>query len=69
VLFTARSPEHGEELWLSDGTEKGTRLLVDLVPGFLSGDPQNLVRVGNSVYFSGRHPENGQVLWAMPFEP
>jgi ELWxxDGT repeat protein len=69
VLFTARSPEHGEELWLSDGTEKGTRLLVDLVPSFLSGEPAELARVDNHVYFSGRHPEHGRVLWMMPLEP
>jgi ELWxxDGT repeat protein len=69
VLFSARSPEHGAELWQTDGTVEGTRLLVDLVPGFRSGQPESLVRVGDSVYFAGNDPEHGRVLWRLPFQP
>lgn len=32
-LFTAETPETGEAIWISDGTETGTRLAMDLVPG------------------------------------
>ncbi|TDH61452.1 hypothetical protein E2C06_16850 [Dankookia rubra] len=33
ILFTATDPEHGTELWFTDGTADGTRLVVDLWPG------------------------------------
>jgi ELWxxDGT repeat protein len=33
VFFIGSDPAHGEELWRSDGTEEGTFLLKDIVPG------------------------------------
>jgi ELWxxDGT repeat protein len=33
VFFVARRPESGEELWVTDGTVAGTRLVADLLPG------------------------------------
>ncbi|HEY1012985.1 MAG TPA: ELWxxDGT repeat protein, partial [Herpetosiphonaceae bacterium] len=33
VFFTAAAPDTGRELWTSDGTEAGTRLVADLTPG------------------------------------
>ncbi|MBL9127794.1 MAG: hypothetical protein JNL97_09110, partial [Verrucomicrobiales bacterium] len=33
VFFFGRDPEHGLELWSSDGTDEGTRLVKDLYPG------------------------------------
>ncbi len=37
VLFQASTPNQGRELWVSDGTAAGTRLLIDAVPGPLDG--------------------------------
>jgi ELWxxDGT repeat protein len=37
VCFTGRTAQHGLELWCSDGTEGGTRLVKDLLPGTSSG--------------------------------
>lgn len=33
LFFTADDGEHGREWWVSDGSEAGTHLLVDLTPG------------------------------------
>ena len=33
VLFAAGDPEHGEELWFTDGNRNGARLIADLEPG------------------------------------
>jgi len=39
VVFHAETPEHGRELWVSDGTARGTRLVCDFVPGPEPGIP------------------------------
>jgi len=42
----------GREVFTSDGTPSGTRLVVDLVPGFDSADPQQLTPIGDRIVFS-----------------
>ncbi|MEM7066828.1 MAG: thrombospondin type 3 repeat-containing protein, partial [Cyanobacteria bacterium P01_B01_bin.77] len=37
LLLSAWDSTHGEELWVSDGTEHGTQLLLDINPGRSSG--------------------------------
>lgn len=51
-LFLADDPAHGKELWLTDGTATGTRVL-DLLPGPGSSDP------GFSTEL-----DNGLLVWA-----
>ncbi len=63
VYFRADDGIHGEELWETDGTAKGTHLVQDLVPGKVGGEPRQLTTVGDSVFFVGYDPENQDVLW------
>jgi ELWxxDGT repeat protein len=43
VVFTADDGQHGREVWLSDGTEGGTRLLLDFHPGPGGSQPSGFV--------------------------
>jgi ELWxxDGT repeat protein len=43
----------GSELYVSDGTPAGTRLIKDLVPGPLGTNPRNLTDVNGTVFFTG----------------
>jgi|GEM_PF-1638133 len=62
VMF-ASSDEHGQELWLSDGTMAGTHLVRDICPGALSSSPEEFALVNGKVYFSAYHPATGAELW------
>jgi len=63
LVFTANDGDHGVELWFSDGTEAGTRLLKDIRPGPLGALPLGLTSVGDTVYFAADDGSNGFVLW------
>ena len=51
LFFKAHSPTYGDELWESDGTEEGTRLVKDIVPGSQGSYPQELVWQGDHLLF------------------
>ena len=62
TYFAAYDPEHGRELWRTDGTRAGTRLVKDVRPGresgLAGGVADGLVAVGGHLYFvadDGRH--------------
>ena len=63
ILFQAGTPSTGLELWTSDGTAKGTRMLVDLWPGSKSSAPFSLTRIGGKVVFSAMTPSTGRELF------
>ncbi|RFS16575.1 hypothetical protein [Emticicia sp. C21] len=44
----------GGELWKTDGTETGTMLVKDINSGYLSTIIQEIVAVGNTIYFTAR---------------
>jgi ELWxxDGT repeat protein len=62
AVFAADDGIHGEELWVTDGTSDGTRLLADLHPGTYPSSPCELTRVGNWVYFVAELPGVGREL-------
>ncbi len=65
VAFTAQTPAQGRELYVSDGTNDGTRLVTDLCPGACSSSVIPFGAVGPHLLFFGREEENGNVsLWA-----
>lgn len=51
VYFPAWSFAEGYELWRSDGTNAGTTLVADLMPGTLSSGPGQLVAAGGQMCF------------------
>ncbi len=51
VVFTANEREYGSELYKSDGTMMGTKLLHDVIPGEKGFTIKKFVSKNNSVYF------------------
>ena len=50
--FTGVDNAHGRELWRSDGTPQGTRLVKDIAPGDADSDPEGFVALGSQLIFS-----------------
>ena len=67
LYFLANDGVHGQEVWMTDGTDPGTQLLVDVGPGsnglrgFFSSA---LVEAGGSLYFVADDGVNGDELWS-----
>lgn len=54
VYFMANDSTHGYELWVSDGTNTGTKMVMDIDPGSGSSAPKHLTVVGNNIFFAAR---------------
>ncbi|CAN5638031.1 hypothetical protein BH11PLA2_BH11PLA2_17890 [soil metagenome] len=63
VFFTALgSAASGRELWVSDGTAAGTKLVTEINTSGGS-NPQGLVNVNGTLFFSANDGVNGRELW------
>ncbi len=64
IYFAAATPETGSELWRTDGTKEGTKMLFDLYPGPVSSNPTAAIEVGTEIYFCATSSnELGQQIW------
>ena len=63
VLFTGNNGSTGLELWVSDGTKKGTNLVKDILPGAYSSGLIDPVRFGEGILFAASNGINGSELW------
>src|SRR5207249_2478179 len=65
--FTAFHPDFGIDLWKSNGTETGTVLVKNIVPGPGSPYVRDLVRdlteVNGTLFFTAFRPDTGTELW------
>ncbi len=61
--FVADDGIHGIELWISDGTEEGTRILKNIQAGKEDAFPQNLRDVNGTLYFTAFNDTYGRELW------
>lgn len=63
TVFVMDDTVHGEELWITDGTEAGTRLLKDIGPGPDHGYINQVVASAGKVFFSASDMLHGSELW------
>ena len=61
LYFGADDGENGRELWVSDGTTEGTRLVADISSGY--SYPRYLTELNGRLYFTADDGENGRELW------
>ncbi len=66
IFFTARDTigMHSDELWRTDGTQAGTKMVKDIYTGAANaGAPEELTVAGNTLYFSADDGSHGRELW------
>ncbi|MDR2805384.1 MAG: T9SS type A sorting domain-containing protein [Dysgonamonadaceae bacterium] len=63
AFFAASDATHGEELWVTDGTQAGTHLVKDIQPGTAGSDINWLARFNDKVVFAANDGTNGSELW------
>jgi ELWxxDGT repeat protein len=63
AFFAASDATHGEELWVTDGTTAGTRMVKDIKPGAAGSDLNWMARFNNKVVFAADDGTNGMELW------
>jgi ELWxxDGT repeat protein len=54
VYFSAATPDTNQELWVSDGTEAGTRLVKDILVGTGGSNPSGFTAFKGKVYFTAK---------------
>lgn len=65
-FFSGSDPQHGSELWMSDGTPAGTRILQDINPGPADSQPQGYAPGSRALFFSADDGVHGYELWRLP---
>ncbi|MGE3171027.1 MAG: ELWxxDGT repeat protein [Planctomycetota bacterium] len=66
ALFSAHNGVHGNEPWITDGTEAGTHMLADLdMVSPIGSYPRDFTRAGATMFFSATVPGIGRELYAV----
>lgn len=63
LFYVGHDWSHGEELWVSDGTEEGTRMVKDVFPGPGFSNITEMVVSGSKLFFTAEDGEHGMELW------
>jgi ELWxxDGT repeat protein len=63
LVFAACNEKNNEELWISDGTKEGTKLLKEILIGAKPSSPKHFFKHQDKVYFSVNNTKNEAELW------
>ncbi len=63
LFFLASDFVHGQELWISDGTASGTRMIKDIRLGIDSSGIRYMTNVDGVLYFAADDGTHGEELW------
>lgn len=63
LYFAASTPATGRELWVTDGTQAGTKLVKDINPGPDSGEVRYLTVYNGKLYFGANDGVHNHELW------
>lgn len=64
LVFNGDSFASGNELWISDGTINGTKLLKDLNPGNADSWPSGFTEINGKILFWAENSTYGRELWS-----
>jgi len=63
LIFMANDLAHGNELWISDGTEDGTVMVADIRVGSIGSNPGEFTNARGALFFSANDGATGERLW------
>lgn len=63
LFFVVNDGRYGAELWVSDGSHEGTRLVKDIFPGPAGSHPAEFMALGERLYFQADNGSDGVELW------
>ncbi|MCW1884693.1 hypothetical protein OKA04_08125 [Luteolibacter flavescens] len=63
AYFTAWTRETGHEIWVTDRTAAGTRVLKDIFPGMSGSNPTSLMAAGSRIFFLADDGTHGIEPW------
>lgn len=64
LYFTARETSNtGNELYRSDGTSSGTKVVRDIYPDYKNSNPSNLTVMDTTLFFTADDGSKGRELW------
>ncbi len=65
IFFAYPMTDFGTEMWQSDGTVDGTRLVFNIWPGVGSANVNEMALCGSDIFFSANNITNGQEPWKL----
>jgi ELWxxDGT repeat protein len=69
LYFTAAEADHGREVWSTDGTAAGTKLVADIYSGRKGSRPDQLAGHAGTLFFSADGRAHGSELWRSNGKP